>query len=174
MIFCCIFSLICTFIIAFNLSFICAFTWLTLPGPYRATTCQERELTLGHVHTFLTTQGHGGPPRIRDQLNSGATSETTRTWKMIHTIHASIHSNKANMKGWLWRPNDIRGPCVPKTSWHLSYRRGKSPRNTSPRKRVQTGDRTRPRWQARMLPPARQRGLLWLLTLYFLTWCHII
>ena len=37
----------------------------------------------------------------------------------IHTIHAPIHSNKANMKEWLWRPNDIRGPCGLKASGYL-------------------------------------------------------
>ena len=26
---------------------------------------------MGHIHTFLTTQGHGGPPRMSDQLNAG-------------------------------------------------------------------------------------------------------
>ena len=31
-------------------------------------------------HTnFLTTQGHGGPPRMSDQPNAGASSETTQT-----------------------------------------------------------------------------------------------
>ena len=31
--------------------------------PYRSTTCRGRELTLDHIHTFLTTQevGPGGP-----------------------------------------------------------------------------------------------------------------
>ena len=31
-----------------------AFSWLTPPGPYRATICQQRELTLDHIglHTF--------------------------------------------------------------------------------------------------------------------------
>ena len=58
------------------------------------------KLTLDHIQTFLTTQGHGGPPQISDQLNAGATSEKTQTWKTIHTIHAPIHSNKANIKGW--------------------------------------------------------------------------
>ena len=28
---------------------------------------------------FLTTQGHGGPPRMSDQPNAGATSETAQT-----------------------------------------------------------------------------------------------
>ena len=36
-------------------------------------------LTLDHIDAFLTTQGHGEPPRMRDQLNAGATSETTWT-----------------------------------------------------------------------------------------------
>ena len=49
------------------------------------------------LHTFLTTQGHGGPPRMKDQLSAGATSETTRTLKTIHTIHSRIHSYKADM-----------------------------------------------------------------------------
>ena len=83
----------------------------------------------GSHNTFLTTPGHGGPPRMRNLLNAGATSETTRTWKTMHTIHAPIHSNKANMKGCLRRPNDIRGPGGPKASWHLSYRWGKTPKN---------------------------------------------
>ena len=33
-----------------------------------------------------------------------------------------IQSHKANMKGWLWHPNDTRGICGPKTSRNLSYR----------------------------------------------------
>ena len=97
------------------------FTWLTPPGPYRATACRERVLTLDNMHIFLITQGYGGSPRMRDQLNAGAISETVRKWKTSHTSHASIHSNKENMKGWLWRPNDIRGPYRHKASWHMSY-----------------------------------------------------
>ena len=42
--------------------FLGTFTWPTPPGPYRATTCRERELTLDHIHTFLTTDVHRGPP----------------------------------------------------------------------------------------------------------------
>ena len=57
-----------------------------------------------------------------------ATSETTRTWKTILTIQAPIRCNKANMKGWLWRPNYIQVPCGPKASRHLSYRWGKTPK----------------------------------------------
>ena len=47
-------------------------------GPYK-TTCRESELTLEHIHTYFTTQGHGVPPRMREQLNAGTTSETTQT-----------------------------------------------------------------------------------------------
>ena len=111
-----------------------------------------------HTYFFLKTQGHGGPLRMRDQLNAGATSERTRTCKTIHTIDAPIYSNKAYIKGWLWRPNDIRGPCGPKASWHLSYTWGKTPKNPHP------GNLSRPEIvsepaarQARMLPPVPQR-----------------
>ena len=84
---------------------------------------------MDHRHTLLTTQGHGGPPRMSDQPNAGATSETAQTWKRIHTKHTLSHPNKANMEWWLWRPNDMQGPWGPKVSWHLSYRWGKTPKN---------------------------------------------
>ena len=35
------------------------------------------------------------PARMTDQLNAGATSETKRTWKTIHTIHVPIHSSSS-------------------------------------------------------------------------------
>ena len=138
----------------FNLPITGAFTWLTPPGPYIATTCRERELTLDHIHTFLTTLRHDGPPWMSDQLNAGATSETTRTWKTIHTLHSPIHSNKTNMKGWLWRPDDIWGPCGPKASWHSSYKWGKTPKIPHPGNLSRAGIEPGPAaWQARMLPP---------------------
>ena len=46
---------------------------------------------------------------------------------------------------WEWWPNDIRGPWGARASRHLSYRWGKTPNKTSPRKLVPTGDRTRTR-----------------------------
>ena len=54
--------------------------------------------TVDHIHTFLTTQGHGGPPRMSDQLNVGATSETAQTGKTIHTKHTLSQTNKENME----------------------------------------------------------------------------
>ena len=105
------------------------FTWLTPPGPYWDTTCWERNWLRITYILFWTTQGHGGPPRMSDQLNAGAISETTRTLKTIHTIHSHIHPIKTDMRGWLWWPNDIRGLCRSKSSLHLSYRWGKPREN---------------------------------------------
>ena len=129
--------------------------WLTAPEPYRATACGERELTLVHIHTFLTKKVMEGFPRWEISSMPGPTTETTQTWKPINIIHALIHSNKANTKGWLWRPNDIHGPCGPEASWHLSDRWGKKPypKNLS-RLGIEPGPAV---LQARMLPPAPQR-----------------
>ena len=111
---------------------------------------------------FLTTHGHGEPPRMRDQLNAGATSKTAWTWKTILTIYAPIHSNKAIMKGWFWRPNDIRGPFGPKVSRHLSYRWGKTPKKPNPGNLSRPGIEPGPAaWQARMLPLAPQRWTIY-------------
>ena len=114
-----------------------------------------------HIHTFLTTQGHGGLSRMSDQPNAGATSETAQTWKTIHTKHTLNHPSKANMERW-WRwPNDIRGPWGPKVSWHLSSRWGKTPKKPHPgnlsRPGIEPGSAA---WQARMLPLAPQRWTL--------------
>ena len=133
----------------FNLPLIGTFTWPTPPGPYRATTCRGRELNYGSHNTFLTTQGHGGPPWISDQLNAGATSETSRTLK---TIHSLIHYNKVDLRRvimlakWYSRNVGLKFPDICLTGEEKSWK-------TSPRKLVPTGDRT---W-ARMLPPVPQR-----------------
>ena len=117
-------------------------------------------------HTFLTKQGHGDPPRMRDHLNTWATSETTWTWK---TVHTPVHANEVNMKGWLWRPIDIPGPYGPKASWHLSYRWGKTPKNAHPgnlsRPGIESGSAM---WHARVQPPAPQRRTE--LVLYEIMW----
>ena len=99
-----------------------------------------RKLTQDHKHTFLNTQGQGGPPRMRDQLITGATFEKTQAWKTMHTNHVPIYSIMANMKGWLWRPNDIRGPVGLKLP-DIYLTGEEKPRKTSPRKLVLTGDR---------------------------------
>ena len=142
----------------FNLPLIGTFTWTTPPGPYRATTCRGRELNYGSHNTFLTKQGHGGPPRMSDQPNAGATCETAQTWKIIHTKHTFSHPNKANMEWWWRRPNDIRGPWGSKVSWNLSYRWGRTPKKPHPGNLSRPGIESGPAaWQAPMLPLAPQR-----------------
>ena len=54
------------------------------------------------------------------------------------TLDAPIHSNKANMKGWFRRQNDIRRSCGPEASWYLPYRWIKTP------KKPHTGNLSRP------------------------------
>ena len=136
-----------------------SFIALLYPLPYmcfyvtHATRTLERELTLHHIHAVLTKQGLGGPPQMRDHLNAGATSETTRTWKPIYTIHAPIHSNKANMKGWLSRPSDIRRPYGPQSFVTFVSEEKPHPGNLF-RAGIEPGPVA---WQARMLPPAPQR-----------------
>ena len=62
--------------------------------------CRERELTKDHIHTFLTTQGHGIPPWMKDQLNAGVTSDNKNIMKDdTHHSHTPVHSNKVNMIG---------------------------------------------------------------------------
>ena len=109
---------------------------------------------------FLTTQGHGGPPRMSDQLNAEANLETTQTGKMIHTIHAPFYSNKVNMKGWLWRPNDLQGACGLKFSWLSFYNWGKTPGETLTRELARPGIELRSAgWEATTLPPCHCGGL---------------
>ena len=53
---------------------------------------------------------------------------------------------------WWW-PNDIRGPCGPKASWHSSHRWGKTPKKSHPGNLSRPGIKPGPTaWQARMLP----------------------
>ena len=61
------------------------------PGPYRVMTCREREFAVDQILTFLTTQGHGGPPQMSNHLNAGATSDTTRALKTIHIIQVNVN-----------------------------------------------------------------------------------
>ena len=124
----------------FNIPLIDASTWLTPPGSYKAMTCRERELNPGS-HTFFTTQGHGGPPGWGICSMPGPPLRQHYTSKTIHTRYTPIHSSKANMEGWLWRPNDIGGPYGAKAS-DIVLRARKYPEKNSPRKHVPTGDRS--------------------------------
>ena len=84
------------------------------PGPYRATTCRERELTLDHIQYifFWPRKGTEGLPGWVISLMPGPSPK-----QYEHIILSLIRSNKANMKGWLSRPNDIivRPRCVRST-----------------------------------------------------------
>ena len=100
-------------------------------------------ITVDHMHIFWPHKDMEGLPG-EASAQYRATSETPRTWKTIHTIHAPIHSDKVNVKGWLWRPNDIRGPCEPNFLIFVLQVR-KNPKKTSPRRFVPTGHRTRAR-----------------------------
>ena len=80
------------------------------------------------------------------------------TWGFRAHKHLRSLAPVMNDYGWLWRPNDIRGPCRPKASWHLSYRWGKNLKKAHPGNLSQPGIKPGPAaWQARMLPPAPQR-----------------
>ena len=120
-----------------------------------------------HIYFFVHTRTwRASPDEGSVQCRGlGHLSETTETWKTMHTIHAPIHSNKANMKGWLWRPNDIRGPCGSKASRHLCYGWGKTQKKPHPRNLSRPGIEPGPAaWQARMLPPAPQNP--WTVSVY--------
>ena len=144
-----------THVISTSSSFLSFTHYLSKPLPYRCFyvirdtwTLQSHDLSgeginSGSYTYFFDHTRTWRASRMKDQLNAEATSQTTRTWKMMCIIHELIFSNKANMKGWLWRPNDIRGLCGPKAFRHLSYRWGRTPRKISPRKFVLTGDQTR-------------------------------
>ena len=139
----------------FNLPLIGAFY---VTNAYRALKSHDLsggELILDHIHTFFEHTRTWRPPRMRDQLNAGASSKTTRTWKTIHILSAPIHSNKVHMKGRLWRPNDIRGLSGPKASWHFVLQVRKTPKNIVLGKLVPTEDWSgSASWQALMLPPS--------------------
>ena len=136
----------------FNLPLIGTFTWPTPPGPYRGTTVGGG----GGIKlwiTYILFWPHKDMEGLRGWVISPMPGPPKRqqTWKTIHTKHTLSHPNKANMKGWFWRPNDIRGRCGPKASWHLSYRWRKS-RKKLLGKLVPTGDGTRPAaWETKAL-----------------------
>ena len=114
----------------FNLPLICTFTWPTPPVPYRATTCQGRELNYGsQTYFFDHTRTWRASP---DEWSAQCQGHLRDSTNMKDDKHSHVHSNKADMKGWLWWPNDIRGPCGPKASWHSSYKWGKSPKKPHP------------------------------------------
>ena len=73
----------CCAVVTFQVNFNSFIHYGSLTSPYRrfyithasralqSHDLLKRELTLDHRHTFLTTQGQGGPPRMSDKLNAG-------------------------------------------------------------------------------------------------------
>ena len=143
---------------------------------------------MDHIHTFLTTQGHGGPPRMSDQPNAGATSETAPTWKAIHIKHTLKSSQQGEYGMMITTAKWYSGTLGPKVSWHLSYRWGKTPKKPHPGNLSRPGIEPGPAaWQARMVPIAPQLWtnlyilfeMLMLVCLYYIIWelsassCHL-
>ena len=90
-----------------KLSLIGVFTWLTPPGPYRHTTCRQRELTLDQVHTFLPHQDMEGHSvwgissmrgHLRDNTNMKDDTHHSRTHSFIPTR-------------WIWK-DDYDGQMI--------------------------------------------------------------
>ena len=78
---------------------------------------------------------------MREQLNVGATSETTRTFKTIHTKPTLIHSNKTNINDD-YDGQMIFGELVGLTFPDICLTGDENPGKTSSRKSVLSRDRT--------------------------------
>ena len=143
----------------FNVSLIGTFTWLTPPGPYRATNCRERELTMENIHNFLTTQEHGrassdeGSAQCRGHL-------LDNTDMKDDTHHSHTHwFQQGEKKGLLWCPN-ILGTLVDLKLWHVIQVRKNPEKKPHPGNLSRLGIEPGPAvLQARMLPPVHSGGL---------------
>ena len=128
-----------------SLTLIGAFMWLMPHVPYRATTCWERELSLDHIHTFWPHKDTEGLPRWGISSMPGPPPR-----QYEHERRYTPFTHQFILTTRIWK-DDYDGqiifeePWEPKDLWHLSYRWGKTPKKTSPRKLIPTGDRTRAR-----------------------------
>ena len=94
-------------------------------------------------HTyFLTTQGYGGPPRVREQLNT--TPRQHEHYRRHRSFTQTFIPTRRVWDRWLWWPNDIRGTRGLKLPDN-SFTDTEKLRKTSPRKLIPTGDRTQAR-----------------------------
>ena len=137
-----------------------AFMWLPTPGLSEPRPVGRGNYLWITYILFLTTQGHGEPSRMSNQLNPGATSETTRTLKTIHTIHSHIHSSKADMRGMIiiakWYSESHVGVKLPDFCFEVR----KKPKRLHPGNFSRPGIEPGPTaWQACMLPPDPQRWI---------------
>ena len=119
------------------------FTWPMPPGPNRATTCRRRELNCGsqtyffdHISTWRASP---------DEWSAGYRGHLRDSTNMKDNTHqAHIQSSQQDEYGMMITTAKLySGTLGPKVSWHLSYRWGKTPQKSSPRKHVPTGDRNR-------------------------------
>ena len=103
------------------------FTRLTPPGPYRATTCQERELTLDHIIPFWPHKDMEG---LSGWVISPMPGPPPRQHKYERQDTPGTHSFIPTRRIWNddYDSSDSRGPWGPKVSWHLSDRWGKTPK----------------------------------------------
>ena len=130
----------------FNLHLIGTFTWPMPPGPYRATTCRGEGIKLWITHILFWP--HKDMECLPGWVMSPMPGPPPRQQKHERRYTPSTHSVIPTRR--IWKDDydgqmifgDLGGPKVP---WHLSYRWGKTPNKTSPRKPVPTGDRTRAR-----------------------------
>ena len=101
-------------------------------------------------HNIFTTQGHGGPPRMRVQLNAGASSEHERRY--TSSTHPFI------LTRWIWKEIMFGNFVSLKFPAYLSCRWGKTPKKPHPanlsRPGIELGSAA---WQACILPRAPQR-----------------
>ena len=134
------------------------FTWLTPPGPSRATTCRERDLTLDQKHTFFyhTRTMRASPHErsaqcrghLRDNTNMKDDTHQTRTHSSTRRILKDDYDGQMIFANLVWlKLADIclTGERKPRKKSHAG--------NLS-RSVIEPGPAT---WQARMLPPAAQR-----------------
>ena len=63
-----------------------------------ATTCRERELTLDDIHSFLTTQVHGGPP---GWVISSTPGPTPRQHE--HARRYTSFTHEFILTRWIWK-----------------------------------------------------------------------
>ena len=115
-------------------------------GPYKTTTCRERESTLDHIHTSLTTQGHlrvspdewsrecRGPP-LRQHKHERRYTPSTHPFILIRRIWKDDYTAKWYSGGLV----SLKLPDIWLTGdW-------KPRKKTTPRKLVPIGNRTRSR-----------------------------
>ena len=136
------------------------FTWLTPPGPYGATTCWERELTLYHIILFWSHKNMEG------YLGWGISSMPGPLPRQHeHERRYTPFTHSFVLTGWMWMDDydgqmifgELEGLKLPDI-YLTGEENPKKKKKNSARKRIPTRIEPGPAaWQARMLQPASQR-----------------